>query len=190
MDGNLNNLYDIRKLKSCGTDVFISKNVEIKRPEQISIGNHVAVDSYFYITTKAIIGNYVHISAYVGIIGGKDGELIMGDFTNISLGGRIICGSDSFKGAGLITAPGIPDEYLDEKKILPIIFEDFVNTGSNITILPGVRLGIGSVIGANSLVIEDTEPWTIYVGSPAKPIKKRESENIIKYARKLGYSRV
>lgn len=180
-------LYDTKKLKKCGDDVFISKNVEIKRPELICIGNHVAIDSYFYITTKATIGDYVHISAHVGVIGGKDAELIMGDFTNISLGGRIICGSDSFKGEGLITAPGIPEEYLDRKIILPVVFEDFVNIGANVTILPGVRLGIGSVVGANSLVIKDTEPWVIYAGSPAKPIKRREKESILSYAEKIRY---
>jgi len=179
-------MYDNRNLGSCGQDVFISKNVEIKRPKLINIGDHVAIDSYFYITTKATIGNFVHISAHVGVIGGQNAELIMGNFTNISLGGRIICGSDSFMGAGLITAPGIPDIYLDDKKITKVVFEDFVNTGANVTILAGVKLSVGSVIGANSLVIHDTEPWTIYAGSPAKPIKNRKKTKMIEYAHKLN----
>jgi acetyltransferase-like isoleucine patch superfamily enzyme len=45
----------------------------------------------------------------------------------------------------------------------------------------------GSVLGANSLLKESTEPWTIYVGSPARPIKIRDKESILKSARKLGY---
>jgi galactoside O-acetyltransferase len=48
-------------------------------------------------------------------------------------------------------------------------------------VLPGVTLGEGSVIGANSVVTKDTEPWKIYVGSPAKPIKDRERGNIEEY---------
>jgi galactoside O-acetyltransferase len=48
-------------------------------------------------------------------------------------------------------------------------------------------LAEGSVIGANSLVTKSTEPWTIYVGSPAKPVKARPKEKMIEYARRLGY---
>jgi len=50
-----------------------------------------------------------------------------------------------------------------------------------------VVLGIGSVVGANALVIRNTEPWTIYAGSPAKPIRKRRKEKMIEYAKRLGY---
>lgn len=173
--------------KHCGKDVYISKNVEIKRPKLITIGNHVAIDSYFYITTRAEIGNHVHISAHVGVIGGKNGLLKMGNFTNISIGGRIICGSDEFLGHGFITAPGIPEEYRDNLKIAPVVFEDFVNTGANIVVLPGVTLAQGTVVGANSLITENTETWTIYAGSPARPIKKRPKDKIIEYAKKMGY---
>ncbi|MFT4802859.1 MAG: acetyltransferase-like isoleucine patch superfamily enzyme [Psychroserpens sp.] len=180
-------MYDLKKLKSFGKDVYISQNVEIIRPELICTGSHIAIDSYFYISTRAIIGDHVHISAHVGVIGSKSGLLKMGNFTNISLGGRIICGSDEFLGAGLVTAPGILDEFKDNLKIQPVIFEDFVNTGANVVVLPGVTLGKGSVIGANSLVTRDTEPWTIYVGSPAKPIRIRKKEHILEYAKTMGY---
>ncbi len=56
-------------------------------------------------------------------------------------------------------------------KIEPVIFRDFANTGANVTILPGFVLGEGSVVGANYLVTKNIEPWTLYVGSPAKPVK-------------------
>jgi len=180
-------MFDISRFKKCGNDVCISDVVDIKRPEFIEIGCHVAIDSYFYITTAALIGDYVHISAHVGIIGGRTGMLKLGNFTNISLGGRIICGSDEFLGHGLITAPGIPEEYRDNLIIKPVVFEDFVNTGANVVVLPGITLGQGSVIGANSLVTKNTEPWTIYVGNPAKPLKIREKTNILEYAKKMGY---
>jgi galactoside O-acetyltransferase len=66
-------------------------------------------------------------------------------------------------------------------------FERFAGCGVNCSIMPGVTLAEGSILGANSLLTKDTEPWTIYVGSPAKPIKMREKETIINNAKKLGY---
>jgi acetyltransferase-like isoleucine patch superfamily enzyme len=35
------------------------------------------------------------------------------------------------------------------------------------------------------VVTKNTEPWTVYAGSPAKPIKKRDSKRIIESAKKL-----
>lgn len=182
-------MFDLSLLKMRGEDVFISKNVEIRRPYLVSVGSHVAIDSGFYITTSADIGDYVHIAPYTTVIGGSTGVLKMGNFTNISAGGRIICGSDCFLGEGLITAPGIPESYRDDLKIEPVVFEDFANVGSNVVIMPGVTLAEGSVIGACSLVTKSTEPWTIYIGTPAKPVKIRPKEKMLQYARMLGYGR-
>jgi dTDP-4-amino-4,6-dideoxy-D-glucose acyltransferase len=180
-------MFNLSVLKSVGEDVYISPNVEIRRPQLVSVGNHVAIDSGFYIVTQAEIGDYVHIAPFVHVIGSAKGLLKMGHFTNISLGGKIICGSDSFLGDGLISAPGLPEQFRDTLKIEPVIFENFANTGAGVTILPGVTLREGSVVGANSLVTKDTEPWTIYIGSPAKPVKLRKKEKMIEYAKRLGY---
>jgi len=174
-------------LERCGNDVKISGLVSITRPELISIGDHVAIDPWFHCTTTLKTGNFVHISSNVSIIGGKTGLLTLGHFTNISAGGVVVCVSEKFHGAGLIGAPGIPAELLDERRSGPVTFEDFVNIGANVTILPGVTLKEGCVIGACSLVTRDTEPWTIYAGTPAKPFGKRERTNILDAAKKLGY---
>jgi len=40
-------------------------------------------------------------------------------------------------------------------------------------VLPGVTVGTGAVLGAKSLLIKDAEPWTIYVGQPARAIGPR-----------------
>ena len=179
--------YNTDLLKTVGIDVYISANVAIKRPQLVTVGSHVAIDDGFYITTGACIGNHVHIAPYVTVIGGETGFLQMGHFTNSSAGGKIICGSDGFMGEGLITAPGIPAEYRDELKIAPVIFENFVNTGASVTILPGITLGEGSAIAACSLVTKNTEPWTIYMGVPAKPYKIRRRDKMIEFAKRLGY---
>jgi len=67
----------------------------------------------------------------------------------------------------------------------PVIFKRYATLGVNCTVLPGITLGEGSIVGAGSVVTKDTEPWTVYAGSPAKPIKKRDSKRILESAQKL-----
>ena len=47
----------------------------------------------------------------------------------------------------------------------------FISAGA--IILPGVTIGEGSIVGANSVVTKDVEPWTIVMGVPAKKKGKR-----------------
>ena len=55
----------------------------------------------------------------------------------------------------------------------PIIIEDNVWITSNCTIGKGVRIGTGSIIGANSFVNKDVPPYSIVGGVPAKILKSR-----------------
>lgn len=170
-----------------GHDVRIGQNVEIRRPHLVRIGNHVAIDSGSYITTAAEIGDYVHIGPLVTVIGGEHANLIMRNFTNLAAGCRVICGSDQFMGDGLIGPASLPARYKDTMKLAPVILENFANVGTNAVIMPGVTLAEGSVIGACSLVTKSTEPWTVYLGVPARPIKTRPSERMLQFAKELGY---
>ena len=52
--------------------------------------------------------------------------------------------------------------------------------GYNATIMPGVKIGDGAIIAANSTVTKNVEPYTIVGGNPVKEIKKRFSEEQIK----------
>lgn len=52
-----------------------------------------------------------------------------------------------------------------------IIVEDGCWIGANTTILPGVKISKGCIVGANSLVTISTEPNGLYIGSPAKRVK-------------------
>jgi len=54
----------------------------------------------------------------------------------------------------------------------PIVVEDDVWIGMNATILKGVKVGRGAVIGAYAVVTKDVEPWTVVAGNPAKVVKK------------------
>jgi maltose O-acetyltransferase len=65
-----------------------------------------------------------------------------------------------------------------------VIIDDYVWIASRVTILPGVRIGRGAVIAANSVVTKDVEAMTIVGGIPAKAIAIRKS--VLKY--KLNYS--
>jgi len=181
--------YDISSFRNTGEDIFVSHLVSIVRPELVNLGNHVAIDSYLHCSTSLETKDYVHISSHVSIIGGKGALLKMGNFTNIAAGGVIICGSDKFLGHGIVSAPNLPDEFRDELEIDPVVFDDFVNLGANVTILPGVYLPQGVVIGACSLVRkkDNLEPWTIYGGNPLRKIKKRDSTKMLEYAKKMGY---
>lgn len=52
-----------------------------------------------------------------------------------------------------------------------VVIEDDVWIGANVTILPGVRVGTCSVIGAGSVVLNDVESYSIYAGVPARKIR-------------------
>lgn len=54
----------------------------------------------------------------------------------------------------------------------PIVIEDKVWIGFGASILKGVKIGEGAVVGANSVVTKDVEPWTLVAGNPARPIRK------------------
>jgi len=51
--------------------------------------------------------------------------------------------------------------------------------GAEAMIMPGITIGDGAVIGSRALVTKDVEPYTIVGGNPAKPLKKRFSEEHI-----------
>lgn len=56
----------------------------------------------------------------------------------------------------------------------PIVIEDKVWIGINSTILPGVKIGYGAIVGAGSVVTKDVPAMTIVTGNPARIIKKIE----------------
>ena len=58
----------------------------------------------------------------------------------------------------------------------PIKIERNVWIGEFVSILQGVTVGEGSIIGTMSVVTKDIPPYTIVVGSPAKPIKRYNFE--------------
>ena len=60
--------------------------------------------------------------------------------------------------------------FAEEK---PVIIEDDVWIGSRVTILPGVTIGRGSVVGAAAVVTKDVPRYSVVAGNPARIVKRR-----------------
>lgn len=122
----------------------------------LEIGNDVQVNDYVHIgaVNKVVIGNNVLIASKVYI-------------------------SDHNHGSynGLLQSS--PDLEPSKRPIvsMPVFIEDNVWIGEQVSILPGVTIGKGSIIGANSVVSKSVPPNCIAVGIPAKVIKKFNYNN-------------
>jgi acetyltransferase-like isoleucine patch superfamily enzyme len=161
--------------KSLGENVLISDKVSIYSPKNISIGNNVRIDDFCVLSAGdgyINIGNYIHIAIFTAIFGA--GGVEIEDFSTTSSRVIIYSVTDDYSGETL-TNPIIPEKYkkLTYKEV-KIKKHSILGTGS--IILPGVNLGEGTSIGANSLVLKSTEPWGIYVGSPVRRIKDRKKD--------------
>ena len=80
--------------------------------------------------------------------------------------------------------------FVKEKRfndLKPIYIGNDVWIGSNVVVIDGIKIGHGSIIGANSVVTKDVEPYSIVGGVPAKLIKKRFSEEEIEFLLKLQW---
>ncbi|MFE9782205.1 sugar O-acetyltransferase [Streptomyces sp. NPDC005775] len=59
----------------------------------------------------------------------------------------------------------------------PIVIEDKVWIGSNVVVLPGVRIGYGSVIGAGSVVSRSIPPMSVALGMPCRVVRAITDED-------------
>ncbi|MGA2093057.1 MAG: acyltransferase [Sedimentisphaerales bacterium] len=159
--------------KAIGKDVLISRYARIYSIKNIEIGSNVRIDDFCMLSGKIKIGNHVHISAFASLCGGDKG-IVLEDFVNISEKVVIFAKTDDFSGATL-TNPTIPEKY---KNVLsaPVILKKHAIVGVGSSILPGVIMGEGSVLGAKSFLKKSTEPWSIYAGAPARKIKDRKKD--------------
>lgn len=158
-------------LKKCGKGVRIYGLAKIVSPEAVEIGDGSMIDDFTFIYGgRGIrIGRFVHIASFVSVIGG--GELVVGDYADIACGSRILTGTDTHNG-GRRMSSALPYEQRSVARGNVVIEKDaFV--GTNVVVHPNVTIGEGAVIGSNSLVLRDIEPWTINVGSPCHKIGER-----------------
>jgi len=71
-------------------------------------------------------------------------------------------------------------KYIDKKKLFFVEIENDVWIGANVTIMDGVKIGNGAVIGANSLVTKNIPPYAVAMGTPVKIINYRFTTSQIK----------
>lgn len=64
----------------------------------------------------------------------------------------------------------------------PIVIEDDVWLGAKCSVLPGVTIGRGSIVGVSSVVGTNIPPFTMVAGVPARPVKKLDPEQFVSHA--------
>ncbi|MEO5972018.1 MAG: acyltransferase [Sphingomicrobium sp.] len=171
--------------KSVGENVSIARNCTIIGLHNISIGNNVRIDGYTAIiatTGQVSVGNYSHIGGGCHFSAAED--LTFGDFGGTSQGVRIYTASDDYTGRALM-GPMVP-EHCRRVQRGPVVLGRYAVLGSGTVVLPGVTIGEGSVVGAQSLVTKSLDPWGVYFGSPVKRLKARSRALLAHEAALLG----
>jgi galactoside O-acetyltransferase len=171
-------------LAAVGEDVTIYPLAKLLDPERITVGSHVIIDDFVLLQGGGglEIGNHVHVAAFASVMGA--GPTRLGHFCSISQGARLVTGTDVLDGPNLVNSTIPPRLRRTDRPGIQI--GDFAVVGANATVLPGLTVGAGAVVGGGSVVVEDLEPWTIYAGVPARPLRERPADPI-EQAETLGY---
>ena len=165
--------------------LFNCKKVSFKRYINYSKG-----EQYFRIGEGSNFGKYVVLTAWDSYEGESFTPHVIigercsfGDYLHLTCINKIIIGNDVLTGRWVTISDnchGNTDyrslQIAPSKRKLttkgPIEIGNNVWIGDKVTILAGVKIGEGSVIGANSVVTKDISPYSIVVGNPAKVIKQ------------------
>ncbi len=162
--------------KHLGKNVKISDKASIYNCEQIEICDNSRIDDFCVISGRVTIGNYCHVTPMCLVAGGAPG-VFLSDFVTLAYGVKIFSQSDDYSGATL-TNSLIAKEYKNEV-LKSVYLRKHVIVGANSIIFPGVEVAEGCAVGASTLVIKSTRPWSIYVGNPAKRIKERKKDMLV-----------
>lgn len=118
------------------------------------------------------VGRNVHIGHQVRLDFGNSSRIHIDDDVIISNGVTLLCHKRN-----------VEDYHVGQKTTsLPFIYKDIhlekgCQIGLNATILPGVTIGEGAIIGSCSLVTKDVPAWTVSVGVPARVVKNLNKDN-------------
>jgi acetyltransferase-like isoleucine patch superfamily enzyme len=156
------------QLSELGHNVVFEAGVLIFHPENIRLGSNI------YIGHQTILKGYYH------------NEMVIEDNTWIGQGCFFHSAGGLHIGRNVGIGPHvkiITSYHEDEGREVPILFsriamaetivEDDCDLGVGSIILPGVRVGRGSQIGAGAVVTKDVEPYSVMAGVPARLLKKR-----------------
>lgn len=162
------------------------------------IGTHMIAENAV-LGMKCTIARDVEISAHVSI----------GDHSYINAGTILASGSvGKFCSIGYYCQIGMPEHPIDylstsprtygsrnifgipslwDDYSAPPVIENDVWIGSQVLILQKVRIGNGAILAGGSVVTRDVPPYTIVAGVPAKPVRKRFDESVIKVLLELAW---
>ena len=164
--------------------------------------NNLSVGKYCLITSDVSIGYNVQIFNYVNLYGCAIGSNTkIGTFVEIQKGSQVgknckvsshtfICEGVHIKDGVFIghNVTFINDKYPmstnkegglqteDDWKVLPTIIEDGVSIGSSSTILCGLTIGEGSMVGAGSVVTHDIPANEVWAGNPARYLRLKSTD--------------
>jgi len=131
----------------------------------------VGADFKVAVPENLIFGKYVSIerNCYIAANGGVS----IGDYTQISENCTVFSDEHLYDKGDYIP--------ISNKKIKkPVTIEDFVIIGANVSILPGVTIGRGSIVGMGSVVVNSIPAYSVALGNPARVIKKRDEQEFEK----------
>ena len=182
-----------RVLGSVGRGVLFGRNVLLRHPRKIAIGDGVVIDDGCLLDAKGkdnrgiVIGDGCFVGRNTAVYC-KDGDIVIEEGANIGMNcvlsslRRLVIGRETLISADcyLVSGGGYDYTQADEK----IIDQkgDFANNpveigpncwiGAKAVILDGASVGEGSVIGAGAVVTKEIPARSVAVGSPAKVIKE------------------
>jgi acetyltransferase-like isoleucine patch superfamily enzyme len=166
---------------------IVSKNIRLRHPDDLVIGDDSIIDDFCYFSTRLRIGRGVHIAANCTIAGGADRTFTIGDFSSISAGVTIWCSSNRYAQDLVALAPQGIGDIGDDPLSGDVTMGRCTGIGSNSVVLPDNRIPEGTVIGALSFVPYRFafEPWSVYVGVPVRRIGRRDRERVLAQVRKI-----
>jgi len=161
--------------RTVGHNVLISDKASIYGASRIDIGDNSRIDDFCVLSAgeEGIeIGRNVHVAVFCSLIG--QAKIILDDYSGISSKVAVYSSNDDYSG-NFMTNPTVPSEYTNVT-CKPVRVGKHVVVGAGSVILPGTNLNDGCAVGSLSLISKDCEAGYIYIGNPAKKLKKRSDK--------------
>ena len=172
----------------CGKGVRLFPLCKVIRAKNAMLDDYCQLfDQVFIDAGKSLkIGKFSTLTWQVLIEGGA--STCIGDRVFIGPGTKIL--TSTYKLNGYFAIEHLP-EGCGDISYGDVLISNDAYIGANCTIMPGTIIGEGAVVGANALVKGKLEPWTIYVGTPCKPIGKRTppTDERIKMAESVDWTK-
>ncbi len=142
---------------------------------------NIIVGDFTYIADSEFENHVTHHYDFNG------DKLIIGKFCQIAAGVEFIMNGANHQRNTVTTFPFYTLQGWKQEPPRPedlglkgdTIIGNDVWIGQNVTFLPGVKVGDGAIIGANSVVRENVEPYTVVIGNPAEVLRKRFDDELI-----------